>query len=86
MAMRAAELGVPIIASDTPALKDQLGPEGAAYVTPKDAEALASALEAFLSQPDTAIKRAKLNQKHIFADHSWTRVGTDLKTIVEASL
>lgn len=85
MAMRAAELGVPIIASDTRALNGQLGPEGAAYVKPKDTAALQSALATFLDNPQAAAKRARATQQHIFAEHNWAVVGRALQTYVESA-
>jgi glycosyltransferase involved in cell wall biosynthesis len=83
MAMRAAELALPIIASDTPALKGQLGDDGAVYVSPKDPEALKNALVAFLNDSAAARKRAEATQKRIFVDHNWKVVGQQLTKIVD---
>ncbi|HEY6736296.1 MAG TPA: glycosyltransferase family 4 protein [Candidatus Saccharimonadia bacterium] len=83
MAMRAAELAVPIIASNTKALSGQLGPDGASYVTPKDTPALVAALRAFIADPEAARRRAVATQQHIFAGHNWAVVGRALSAYVQ---
>jgi glycosyltransferase involved in cell wall biosynthesis len=82
MAMRAAELGTPIIASDIPSLRGQLGTQGATYVPPGNVAALAQALSAFLAAPSRYYDLATQTQATIFAAHSWTVVGQQLQTII----
>jgi glycosyltransferase involved in cell wall biosynthesis len=79
MAMRAAELAVPIIASDVPALRQQLGDEGARYVRPKDATELAAAIKELAEDPEPFRKRALATQSRLFADHNWDAVGKSLQ-------
>ena len=83
MAMRAAELGVPIIASDTPALSEQLGDKGVTYIEPKNTGALVKALEDLESNWDKIQKDALQLSKRINQDHSWKTVGKRLIDIVE---
>jgi glycosyltransferase involved in cell wall biosynthesis len=82
MAMRAAELAVPIIASNTKALAGQLGPNGAAYVQPKDMPSLAEALRRFIADPEAARQQAAKTQQHIFKHHNWQVVGQALDAYV----
>lgn len=83
MAMRAAELAVPIIASNTLALAGQLGPAGAAYATPKDTPSLVEALREFIAHPSAARDQALLTQQHIFAEHNWDVVGQALRAYLD---
>ncbi|WP_423823482.1 glycosyltransferase [Salinisphaera sp. SPP-AMP-43] len=57
--LEARAAGIPLLASDLPALKELLGPdaEDVAYVTP-DAESFASALSDFLTHPWAGISQA----------------------------
>lgn len=82
MALRAAELGVPIIASSTPALKEQLG-EGPIYIEPKNAEALVSALKSLEKNWNTIQENASQLSTRINSDHSWKTVGKRLSEIIE---
>lgn len=83
MAMRAAELGVPIIASDTPALEEQLGPKGPVYIEPKNTNALVEALIALDTNWDTIQKDAMQLSARINKDHSWQAVGRRLGEIIQ---
>jgi glycosyltransferase involved in cell wall biosynthesis len=82
MAMRAAELAVPIIASDVPSLRSLLGADGAYYVPPKDPQRLAGAIRAFAADTKPFTTRAVAVQQHIYADHGWEPVGRRLKQII----
>lgn len=82
MALRAAELGVPIIASNTPALKEQLG-DGPLYIEPKSTEALINALKILDHKWDRIQKAALQLSKRINDDHSWLTVGKRLIEIIE---
>lgn len=82
MSMRAAELGVPIIASDTPALRGQLGPKGAVYVPAKDPSALGKAITEVLTKPEVYQKQAAALQQKLFKDHGWDKVQKQLQKIV----
>jgi glycosyltransferase involved in cell wall biosynthesis len=62
-------LGVPIVASDIPALRRQLG-DAAAYVDPGDAGALAAALRTVLGDHATAVRRAHDAQTRFYQEHS----------------
>jgi glycosyltransferase involved in cell wall biosynthesis len=82
MAMRAAELAVPIIASDVPALRSLLGADGAFYVPPKDPVRLAAAIREFAANPKPFVARAATLQRRIYAEHGWETVGRRLQEIV----
>lgn len=82
MAMRAAELGVPIIASDVPSLRGFLTEYGAYYVPPKDPEPLAAAIRSFAADPEAFRVRAATLQQHIFAEHGWGTVSQRLEHII----
>jgi glycosyltransferase involved in cell wall biosynthesis len=84
MVMRAAELAVPVIASDTPSLSGQLGPQGALYVPAKDPEALRAAIARLVSDMDAARAVARQTQQKIFSEHNWKVVGQKLDEIVKA--
>ncbi|HUC87324.1 MAG TPA: glycosyltransferase, partial [Candidatus Saccharimonadales bacterium] len=86
MAMRAAELGTPIIASDIPALKLQLGEAGATFVPPDDSDSLAAAITDFFHHPATTYQRSRQTQASLLATHNWKAVGQQLQTIVESVL
>jgi glycosyltransferase involved in cell wall biosynthesis len=62
-------LGVPVVASDTPALRRQLG-EAAIYFEPGNATELAAALRCVLSDPEAATERARNGQEEFFRRHS----------------
>jgi len=82
MAMRAAELGVPIIASNTPALEEQLG-DGPIYIEPKSTTALIGAVDSLVaSWSDIQADALKLSQR-INDEHSWKTVGRRLSEIIE---
>jgi glycosyltransferase involved in cell wall biosynthesis len=83
MAMWAGELAVPVIASDTLALKEQLGEGGASYVTPKDASALAEAMKQLMDHPEQYRELARRTQDEIFKKNSWVAVGEKLSKIVK---
>jgi glycosyltransferase involved in cell wall biosynthesis len=82
MAMRAAELAVPIIASDVPSLRDLLGEGGTQYVPPKNPERLADAIRTFAANPKPFTARAIALQQQIYADHGWKTVGRRLESII----
>jgi glycosyltransferase involved in cell wall biosynthesis len=88
MSMRAAELGTPIIASDTPPLAEQLGPEGARYVKPRDPVALSETIIDFLQRPQIYWEAARRAQIAIFRNHSWSAVSEILdraaRDVIEA--
>lgn len=82
MALRAAELGVPIIASDTPALKEQLG-DGPTYIESKSSQSLAQAIESLNGNWDKIQANALQLSERINKEHSWKSVGEQLVKIVE---
>jgi glycosyltransferase involved in cell wall biosynthesis len=84
MAMRAAELGVPLIATTVPSLQQQLGTDGAYYVEPKNASALAKAIQELNDNPEPFQLRARAAQQRIFASHSWIVVGKRLNEVIES--
>lgn len=83
MALRAAELGVPIIASRTNALLGQLGEQGATYVIPASAESLSAALNSLVTNWQDIQARALDTRKKIQASSSWPVVARQLQNIVE---
>jgi glycosyltransferase involved in cell wall biosynthesis len=85
MALRAAELGVPIVASSIPALTTLLGPNGAIYVEPQNAPALSAAILKLTTDWSTIKERADRSQEAIFAAHSWKVVGAQLQGIIAAT-
>lgn len=85
MAVRAAALGVPVIASDVPSLKEELGPEGAYYVPPKNAELLAEAMQTFAQNPKPFFERANDAQDLIYHTSSWKQVGSQLEKIITSA-
>lgn len=85
MGMRAAELGIPIIASDVPALRSLLGPDGAVYVEPKSSDSLRVAIEALANKWSGVQNQANQTQQRIFAEHSWPAVGKILTDIITKS-
>jgi len=82
MSLRAAELGIPIIASTTPALKEQLG-EGPVYISPKDPQALREALISMQKDWDSVQQAALDLQVRIIHDHSWQAVGKSLNKLID---
>jgi glycosyltransferase involved in cell wall biosynthesis len=77
--MRAMEAAVPIVATTTQSLQDQLGPDGAFYVPPKDPERLARAIQAALESPHERQRMALANRDRAYRDHSWELVGVALR-------
>ncbi len=53
-----AAAGVPVVASDLPALREALGSDGALFVTPGDAEALAQGIRSAVADRDGSAGRA----------------------------
>lgn len=83
MALRAAELGVPIIASRTNALVGQLGEQGATYIIPASAGSLSKALDSLVTSWRDIQDRALDTRKNILASSSWPVVAKKLQEIVE---
>jgi glycosyltransferase involved in cell wall biosynthesis len=84
-AARGMEMGVPIVASRTPALVSQLGEEGAFYAEPENPASLASAIEQALVDRGRARRIAEQNQAKVFERNSWERVGTILRSALAPS-
>lgn len=69
-----ASLGIPVVASDLPTLRDQLGDDGALYFTPGSAAALADGIQSAAAHVTESVHRAGRAQRHlgefVWADHS----------------
>ena len=83
MALRAAELGTPIIASDLPALRQELGENGAIYIEPKDPLALTKAILRAHAQWPLMQVRARNLQISLQEEHGWSTVGQRLTDIIQ---
>lgn len=68
-----AALGVPIVCSDLPPLRAQLGDESALYVPAGDANALAEAILALRADPGGALARAREARQRA-EDSQWSQV------------
>lgn len=83
MALRAAELGVPVIASDLPALRQQLGDDAAIYVEPQNPQALVAAIEyANKNWEKIQLDIISARERNIELG-SWPNVSTELKQIID---
>lgn len=83
MAVWAANAGVPVIASDTPALRAALG-EAAAFVPPDDPVALGEAIAKHLASPEELVKRAAGAQTRITTERSDEVLSRQLSDIITA--
>jgi glycosyltransferase involved in cell wall biosynthesis len=81
MLMRAQEAGVPLVVTDTPMLRAQVGRENVVMVPPQDGEALAGALADLLRNPEHYNARARAEQTRIHLEHSKTAVGRRLAAL-----
>ncbi|WP_191844564.1 glycosyltransferase family 4 protein [Catellatospora chokoriensis] len=68
-------LGVPVVASDTPTLRRQLG-DNALYFKPGDAEELARALRSVLVDREAAVSRAREGQSRFHREHGAEAIAT----------
>ncbi len=67
-------LGVPVVASDIPALRRQLG-NSAVYFEPGNSMELAAALRSVLNDREVAVKRARDGQARFHHEHSDEAIG-----------
>ncbi|TLM97489.1 MAG: glycosyltransferase family 4 protein [Actinobacteria bacterium] len=72
-AMEYASLGIPVVGSDLPPLRVQLGDDGALFVTPGDASALAAGIRTILEDGEKAFAVAMSAQQHV-GDWDWRAV------------
>jgi glycosyltransferase involved in cell wall biosynthesis len=75
---------VPIVASDTGGIPDAVGPAGR-LVTPGDAAALATAIDALLGDPSERRKLAALGAKRVRA-HDWEHVAARVLDVYRLAL
>ncbi len=84
IAMRAAEVGVPIVASRAPQLTELLG-NGAEFYNPADSSsALHSAMKYALQNYPVMMERAKQLQTRIYTDHSMTKLEDILQSVLNS--
>lgn len=86
MAMRAAEMGRPIIASQAPQLTKILGCYATYYEPADDAQTLAKAMSRVYENYSAAMKKAISLQKLIFSKHSHVVVQQRLDEIISSLL
>jgi glycosyltransferase involved in cell wall biosynthesis len=60
-----ASLGIPVVGSDLPPLRAQLGDRGALYFTPGDAESLARAIKTAAENPEETLEIARRAQREV---------------------
>jgi len=82
VALRAIEVGVPVVASATVALKRQFTATGALFVEPGSASALTKALKAVLREPNDLIQIAQINQRRVLEENSDDMILTRLTKIL----
>ena len=78
-------LGVPVVASDVPALRRQLS-DSAAYFEPGDAKELAVALRSVLHDQEAAVTRAREGQARFYREHDDEVIGRLLAGYVTDSV
>ncbi len=81
--MRAMEAGVPIVATKTKSLLNQLGEGGAFYAEPKDPGSLADMIEQATKAPKQRRQMAELNQKRVYNENSWEKVAAVLAATLQ---
>jgi glycosyltransferase involved in cell wall biosynthesis len=82
MLMRAQEAGVPLVVSDTPMLRAQVGASNVTIVPPRDHRALGDALAALITDPQAHNDRAAREQARIHAEHGHPAVAARLAEIL----
>jgi glycosyltransferase involved in cell wall biosynthesis len=83
MAQRITELGLPVIATRTPALLGQIGEGNAIFVEPANTESLRQGIEEYLANQGMYDSRAEKLQKNLYKTNGWEEVGRLLTEIIK---
>ncbi len=84
-AFEAAALGIPLVLSDLPSLREQFDECCAAFYPSGDVEGLRKVLRAVLSHRPEALERARKAQAHVLANWTWNRWGPEYVKLIESA-
>lgn len=70
VALESASMGTPVVVSHSPAMNEYISPDEAFMPRPEDSEALAASIEACLTDPDDARRRARSLNKRVARENT----------------